>query len=92
MAVRKFLAVCPNIDLKRLFANTGFPIRGIDTEPPLWEKTNFMENRKYADHESLRVLAESERKLGETEEGQKHIRLAQTNWSGNVEKLPLSLL
>jgi hypothetical protein len=44
------------------------------------------------DPQSLRVLAESERKLGETEEGQKHIRLAQTDWSGNVEKLPLSLL
>lgn len=44
------------------------------------------------DPQSLRVLAESERKLGETEEGQKQIRLAQTNWSGSVERLPLSLL
>jgi hypothetical protein len=40
------------------------------------------------DPQSLRVLAESERKLGETEEGQKQIRLAQTNWSDSVEKLP----
>jgi hypothetical protein len=44
------------------------------------------------DPQSLRVLAESERKLGETEEGQKQIRLAQTNWSDSVEKLPRSLL
>ena len=44
------------------------------------------------DPQSLRVLADSERKLGETREGQKQIRLAQTNWSGSIEKLPLSLL
>jgi hypothetical protein len=44
------------------------------------------------DPQSLRVLAESERKLGETEEGQKQFRLAQTNWSGSVENLPLWLL
>jgi hypothetical protein len=40
------------------------------------------------DPQSPRILAESERKLDETEEGQKRIRLAQTKWSDSVEKLP----
>lgn len=44
------------------------------------------------DPQSPRILAESERKLDETEEGEKRIRLAQTNWSDSVEKLPRSLL
>jgi hypothetical protein len=44
------------------------------------------------DPQNLRILAESERKLDETEAEQKRIRLAQTNWSDSVEKLSRSLL
>jgi len=45
----------PNIDPKKLFANAGVPIRGIDAEPPLSENTNFAENRKYADYDAILV-------------------------------------
>jgi pimeloyl-ACP methyl ester carboxylesterase len=45
----------PNIDPKELFANAGVPIRGIDAVPPLSEKTNFAENRKYADYDAILV-------------------------------------
>jgi hypothetical protein len=44
------------------------------------------------DPQSLRIVAESETKLGKTEEGQKQIHLAQTNWSGSLEKVSLSIL
>jgi pimeloyl-ACP methyl ester carboxylesterase len=45
----------PNIDPKKLFASAGVPIRGIDAVPPLLEKTNFVENRKYADYDAILV-------------------------------------
>ena len=45
----------PNIDPQKLFANAGVPIRGIDAEPPLSEKTNFVENRRYADYDAILV-------------------------------------
>jgi len=45
----------PDIDPKKLFDNAGVPIRGIDAEPPLSGKTNFVENRKYADYDAILV-------------------------------------
>jgi pimeloyl-ACP methyl ester carboxylesterase len=45
----------PNIDPKELFAHAGVPIRGIDAVAPLSEKTNFAENRKYANYDAILV-------------------------------------
>jgi len=45
----------PNIASKELFANAGVPIRGIDAESPRLERTNFVENRRYADYDAILV-------------------------------------
>jgi tetratricopeptide (TPR) repeat protein len=41
---------------------------------------------------SLRILAEGETALGQREDAEGHIRRAQTNWSGDLKAVPLSVI
>lgn len=43
----------PNVDLKKLFAGAGVPIRGINAKPPSAPPTNLEANRKYADYDAV---------------------------------------
>jgi sigma-B regulation protein RsbQ len=40
----------PNIDPKALFRNAGVPIRAINALPPLTDRTNVAENRRFGDY------------------------------------------
>ena len=40
----------PNIDPKALFRNAGVPIRAINALPPLTDRTNVEENRRFGDY------------------------------------------
>jgi pimeloyl-ACP methyl ester carboxylesterase len=45
----------PNIDPKALFRNAGVPIRAINALPPLTDRTNVEENRRFGDYAALFV-------------------------------------
>lgn len=45
----------PYVDPKEFFANAGVPIRAINAEPPLSDKTYMEENRKFADYDAIVV-------------------------------------
>jgi hypothetical protein len=40
---------------KELFVHVGVPTRGINAEPPLSERTNMGENRKFSDYDAILV-------------------------------------
>lgn len=43
----------PNLDMPKLFAAAGVPIRGINAKPPLAPPTNIAGNRKYANYDAV---------------------------------------
>jgi pimeloyl-ACP methyl ester carboxylesterase len=45
----------PNLDLKKMFAAAGVPIRAINAKPPGGQPTNIDGNRKYADYDAVLI-------------------------------------
>jgi pimeloyl-ACP methyl ester carboxylesterase len=45
----------PNLDLKKMFAAAGVPIRAINAKPPMAPPTNIEGNRKYADYDAALI-------------------------------------
>lgn len=45
----------PNVVPSELFAHAGVPIRAINAVPPLSDRTNIEENKKYADYDAILI-------------------------------------